>query len=837
MRGLRRNDAPAPAEWAMEELLKDFLAETSEQLEAIGAQLVRFELDPSDTRILANIFRVVHAIKGTCGFLNLPRLEQIAHAAETLIEALRDGSQPTPASVTMVLAAIDRIKFILAELALGNGEPTGDDAKLIGEIAALNSRAARNSGARQAMVVWESGFTPGPTPPERRADTVRISLRTLEQMTALVSELALAQNQLAEAARSETSGTLRKAVQRLAGVAADLRLNVFAARMQPVDRLFVNLHRLVRDLCPKVGKKAELVLEGGGVELDRQLIEAIRDPLTHMIRNAVDHGLETPAERRQAGKPEMGLVRITASRVAGEATIVVADDGRGVDEALIRERVVALGLETLDSVARLSEPELLRYLFWPNFSTASRVSEISGRGVGLDIVRSNIEAVGGSVALTSRRGLGVEVTLCVPLTLAITPTLVLSCRGERYLVPQHAVDAIEEAGGGGAIEAMADALRWRSGAQSWPAARLATLVGLSEGGGSGAEIALRLRVGSERYVLLVDDVIDVQEVVHKDIPSGIPRLPLFAGAAILSDGRVALALDASAIGIRIGASPAGVANVVSDREPLLLEAKFKMLVFRSASGTPRALPLQTVASVDTVLASEIVVADGVSFVRRGGRLIPIVESTTSDLAGSLTLVVLSEGERCVALPAEGAADTIEEDIRLEFPGHGHGVLGVATIAGAPTEILDAFQLIDLGPQRKRQYPMLDRRPHVLLIEPSAMAGEMLVRAMRGWGCRVAWTLTAREGLALATRERNIDVALIGLDIATLDQSDLPRRLLAAQQERPPATYGLTSELGENARARARKSGLIEVLDRFDRASIYAALASAPDDVIVAGEAA
>ena len=459
----------------MKELIKDFAAETAEQLEAIGDQLVRFERDPTDARILANIFRLIHAIKGTCGFLSLPRLERLAHAAETLIENLRQAPQPSAAHVAMVLAAIDRVKSILAAIAVRLAEPPGDDSALIAEMASFDAPA--RGGSATPLKAWEASLAPSSTPPERRADTVRIPLATLESMTVLVQELTLARNQLEDAAEGEQNPRLREAVERISAVSRDLHASVYAIRTQPCERLFANLERLVSDLAAKLGKKVSFIAEGGTVELDRQLIDAVRDPLTHLIRNAVDHGIEPPRERVAAGKPEVGTIRVAARRDAASVSITVSDDGRGIDAVKVRERAIALGMGTQERIGALDEASALQLVFLPSFTTAGSVSTISGRGVGLDIVRTNIEAIGGSIALESRPGHGVSIALTAPLVMATTPAMVLRSGGQRYLIAQAQVEAVEMAADGSRLEAMPDALRWRSGDVSLPAVRFRGLLG------------------------------------------------------------------------------------------------------------------------------------------------------------------------------------------------------------------------------------------------------------------------------------------------------------------------------------------------------------------------
>src|SRR5947209_5297106 len=435
----------------MDELLKDFLTETAEQIEAVGTQLVLLERDPSDAAMIASIFRLVHTIKGTCGFLGLARLGQLAHAAETLIGRIRDGATPTPDAVTVILAAIDRIKMVLTELERTAHEPDGDDSDLVQALDLQSAAAAAEKIHAQPVTTEHDEQQPtlgpnaaartaeDPARPVRRPETIRVAVGALERIMLLVSELVLTRNQLLELTRRQTDDAIKAPLQRLSGLTSDLQDSVMRARMQPVGRLFGSLPRLVRELAGEVGKKIHLVTEGAETELDRQLIELIRDPLTHMIRNCAAHGIETPAERLAAGKPEAGTIRISASHEAGQITINVVDDGRGLDVARIRQKAIAVGLAGEAEVGHMSNDDICRFIFAPGFSTAGAVTSLSGRGVGMDVVRENIEAIGGSIALSSTLGQGTCFSIKIPLTLAIAPALIVQAGDHRFALPQVSV--------------------------------------------------------------------------------------------------------------------------------------------------------------------------------------------------------------------------------------------------------------------------------------------------------------------------------------------------------------------------------------------------------------
>jgi two-component system, chemotaxis family, sensor kinase CheA len=823
----------------MNELLKDFLTESAEQLEAINAQLVRFEQDPSDARIIANIFRLVHAIKGTCGFLNLPRLEKVAHSAETLIDRLRDGAPPDSEMVALVLATVDRIKFLLAALAQGRGEPSGDDEPLIANLrkAAEFARAPRRFLA-PAAPAWEAGFGPGPTPPERRIDTVRISVQTLERMTSLVSELVLTRNQLIEVARASVGDKMLTPLQRLSAVTADLQAGVLAARMLPIERLFGNFHRLVRDLATDLGKKAELVLLGGGTELDRQLIEAIRDPLAHMIRNAVDHGIETPEERLRLGKPEVGVVQVSASQKAGIVTIEVADDGRGLDVVSIRDRALALGLGSREELAALSETEICRFVFAPGFTTVTHMNRISGRGVGLDIVRGNIEQIGGSVNLICGSGRGAVISLRIPLTLAILPAFIVTAGSERFALPQHCVDEIIELDAVGKSPLLyvqgAPVLNIAEG--PLPVANLSDLIRSRTeppAPGSPPGLVLKMRAGVHAFAIIVDEIVDLQEIVLKPLPAPLLQLPLFSAGAILGDGSVVLVLDAAGLAAAIGLPKSSAPQIAPPAEAKTPPARTKVVIFRSGGPALRALPVSAVVRIQRLGPGQVEFADGAFVVRIDGRLIALVRLDRARLVDlsqkSLTALILQLGEERLAVAVDEIVDVVEEEIGGELPGLSHGVLRVAILRGEATEILDPSSFFDPRVRRLERPTDKPAQARVLIVESTGFFRNMIAAALTRSGFGVSAVSDGAEALLAIGRSTPFAAALVDIDLAAVRNGELAREIRAAALSDAPALIGLATHGGRLSQAKARRAGLFSAVGKFDRTGMISAIRSSGAD--------
>ncbi|NPU26988.1 chemotaxis protein CheA, partial [Bradyrhizobium denitrificans] len=514
----------------MDDLLREFLTETSESLDTVDNQLVRFEQEPNNAKILDNIFRLVHTIKGTCGFLGLPRLEALAHAAETLMGKFRDGMPVTGEAVTLILTTIDRIKDLLAQLEANESEPEGEDRDLISELEAMVERgmAAMAAGAAPPPLVpaapaappaapavtqgslidqtLERPLRPGEvsldelerafretaieTPPahekapepkaaapapksepakvEAKAEpkaeapkkaarakanadgevhesdkvanqSIRVNVDTLEHLMTMVSELVLTRNQLLEIARRNEDTEFKVPLQRLSNVTAELQEGVMKTRMQPIGNAWQKLPRIVRDLATELGKQIELEMHGADTELDRQVLDLIKDPLTHMVRNSADHGLETPAERAASGKAEQGTIRLSTYHEGGHIIICIADNGRGLNTERIKAKAVANGLVTEAELEKMTEAQIHKFIFEPGFSTAAAVTSVSGRGVGMDVVRTNIDQIGGTIDIKSVAGEGSSVTIKIPLTLAIVSALIVEAGGDRFAIPQLAV--------------------------------------------------------------------------------------------------------------------------------------------------------------------------------------------------------------------------------------------------------------------------------------------------------------------------------------------------------------------------------------------------------------
>jgi two-component system chemotaxis sensor kinase CheA len=819
----------------MDELLKDFLIESAEHIESVANELVQFERDPTDARIIASIFRLVHTVKGTCGFLSLPRLARLAHATEALIGRLRDGAPATRQRVSLILSAIDRIKFILAELESNASEPHGDDADLI---RALDSECGSDESISDLASPAEPDFShPAGIDPQRfvrNSATIRVSVGALERIMTLVSELVLTRNQLLEVTRRLAEDPIKSPLQRLSSLTSDLQDAVMRARMQPIGRLFSNLPRLVRELAGDLGKKIELLTSGSDTELDRQLIELIRDPLTHMIRNCADHGIEAPRERVAAGKPEAGTIHVSAAHEAGYVNIVIADDGRGLDVDRIRAKAQSLGLAGEAELARMTKDELCGFIFAAGFSTARQVTRISGRGVGMDVVRENIEAIGGTVALATVVGQGTTFTLKIPLTLAIAPALIVETAGHRFALPQHAVvEAVSTASGSSArLERVQGALVLRLRDHVLPVIDLGAFLQLAPARRTieGDLLVVTMRVGVHTFGIIVDAVSDVQEIVVKPLGASLTRLPMFSGNTILGDGSVVLILDPSGLATTLGfdgSNNFSVASVQQGFAPPREATRF--ILFRAGRGTLKALPLSLITRIETVSGARVVTAQGIGVAQYQGRLMPLVpvgDATYEDGAEWPVLVVGVGGEPIGLLVSE-IVDIVEDHLDMEIASGAPGIVGTANIRGEPTEILDAAHYMRLARPEAFERGHA-RRFHILLVDDKRFFRDMLTPVISAAGYRVSTAASGSDALALFGKGAVFDAVVTDIDMPEMDGYTLAQKILEDPRRQSLPILALDAHAGPAVHRAAKAAGMCSAIGKFDRVALAGALGAMLD---------
>jgi two-component system chemotaxis sensor kinase CheA len=866
----------------MDDLLREFVTETNESLDVVDVELVRFEQDPNNAKILANVFRLVHTIKGTCGFLGLPRLEALAHAAETLMGKFRDGLPATNDAVTLILTTIDRIKQILESLEREQREPDGADDDLISDLEGMVERLAPASvpAAPQRAVgtltpqVLERPLRPGedslddlerafretpveprspkpakPAPAEPPKDddnakaanqSIRVTVDTLERLMTMVSELVLTRNQLLELVRRHEDSEFKAPLQRLSNVTAELQEGVMKTRMQPIGNAWQKLPRIVRDLSNELGKQIDLEMQGAETELDRQVLDLIKDPLTHMVRNSADHGLETPEQRRAAGKSENGRIRLSAYHEGGHIIIQIADDGRGLDTARIKAKAIAQGLVAEADADKLSEAQIHKFIFAPGVSTAAKVTSVSGRGVGMDVVRNNIDQIGGTIDVKSAAGVGLSFTVKIPLTLVIVAALIVEAGGERFAIPQIAVIELVRARGRGdhRVERIKDTAVLRLRDKLLPLARLSQLLGIDpEPGDVESGFIVVTQVGSQSFGIVVDSVFHTEEIVVKPLSSKLRHIAMFSGNTILGDGSVIMIIDPNGVAQSLGStvtSQLDAEEAADGRHAAADEQKTSLLVFRAGSAQPKAVPLALITRLEEIDARKIELSNGRHMVQYRGQLMPLVsmnESVRVKGEGAQALLVFSDGARSMALVVDEIVDIVDERLDIQVGGDGSGVLGSAIIKGHATEIIDVGHFLPVAFEDwfRNKEPSKAASPRsLLLIDDSPFFRNMLTPVLQAVGYAVTAAASAPEALAMFKSGRAFDVVVTDIEMPEMSGFEFAERLHGDPLTADLPIIALSSVVSAEAVERGRQVGFYDYVAKFDRQGLIAALKEQAD---------
>ncbi|HEY3736156.1 MAG TPA: chemotaxis protein CheA [Jatrophihabitans sp.] len=749
-----------------DEIVQEFLVESHENLDQLDRDLVDLEQQPGSKELLSSIFRTIHTIKGTSGFLAFSNLESLTHVGENLLSRLRDGELTmTPEIASSLLRMVDTVRSLLAVVERTGSdaddsidvapvvdaikaclETPAEEAKAVAKRAPAKRAPARKAPAA-APIAEELPVTdetpaelveldeqpepevhidafeveadapaahataPVPAGAEEHGEgtarrsvadsTVRVDVDLLDTLVRLVGELVLSRNQILQqadaAVQSGADVELARASQRLNLVASELQESIMKTRMQPIGQLWAKFPRVVRDLGAQLGRNVKLEMDGQETELDRTLLEAVKDPLTHLVRNSIDHGIETPEDRVAAGKPEQGTLLLRAFHESGQVVVEIVDDGKGIDPAKIGAVGVKRGLITEDQLVRMEQREILNLIFRPGFSTAEKVTNVSGRGVGMDVVRTNIERIGGTVDLSSRPGDGTTVRVRIPLTLAIIPALVVGELGERYAIPQANLVELVRVEGADLkrdVEDLAGAPLLRLRGHLLPLVGLANALGLSDRSLASSEslTVVVLQADDIRFGMVVGEVHDTQEIVVKPLGRQFKGIGLYAGATVMGDGGVALILDVGGLAARAGVDnsmtrTAEVRTVEDDRTALLL--------LDLGEGRRAALPLAEVARLEEFESAKIERSGGTEVVQYRDGILPLVRldraiglAPSSETPDPLSVVVHGSGDSLVGIVVDKVLDVVEETVIANNIGARAGVIGSTVVQDRVTDLVD-----------------------------------------------------------------------------------------------------------------------------------------------------
>jgi two-component system chemotaxis sensor kinase CheA len=766
-----------------DDIVREFLVESNENLDLLDRELVFLEKEPQSREKLASVFRSIHTLKGTCGFLGFTKLESVAHVSENLLSKLRDGEmQLTPEITTALLQMVDTIRQMLESIEHHGREGERDDSKLIERLTALQRKGKGGS----AKVEEKAAAPPAPVNAENAAEaaiptmgeilvergaataeevakaikqqeegdprrlgeilveqgavkpreivealqtqqvartaasetSIRVNVEQLDKLMNLVGELVLARNQILRFTAASEDAGVTTSTQRLNHITTELQEGVMKTRMQPIGNIWSKFPRTVRDVATACGKKVRIEMEGQGTELDKTIIESIKDPLTHLVRNSVDHGIEIPEKRVQAGKPEEGRLTLRAFHEGGQVNIEISDDGAGLDGERIRSKAVQRGLIAAEQAGRLSEREIANLIFMPGFSTAENVTNVSGRGVGMDVVKTNIEKIGGTVDVQSRVGAGTTVRMKIPLTLAIIPALVITSGGDRYAIPQVSLLElvhVDEEKAKNAIEYVHGAPVYRLRGKLLPLVHLDQELQMGAATPKDRLNIVVLQADEVQFGLLVDEVNDTEEIVVKPLGKQLKAVTAYAGATIMGDGKVALILDVRGI-----AQSAGVIDETRAQSAAEAHAKFggelvaaqreSLLLVQLSNGGRGAIPLGLVDRLEVLPRSAVerigeqrviqyrekimhlLAVDELLMERRRRPRQPRADAGAS-AEETMHVVVHVDRKRHVGFIVDNILDVVEKPAGECAAGSRPGVLGTQVIQNHVTEILDLEHLL------------------------------------------------------------------------------------------------------------------------------------------------
>ncbi len=985
----------------MDDLLNEFLTETTESLSMLDVELVRLEQNPNDPKLLGNIFRLVHTIKGTCGFLGLPRLEMVAHAGENVLGKIRDGElEVTPVAVSLILEALDQIKAILTALEETETEPEGNDQSLIDRLNAFANSAggAEYSGdepadggslyerlggaeaveavvdlfyrkiladervshffedtdmevqhlrqkafltmafggpsaytgkdlraahahlaekglndshfdvvaghlqatldelqvpeelSRQVMEIVTStrddvlggsapvdeavtGEKAAPSPEgdsgeaqpaagktesastgpgsgskesSVAAQNIRVNVSLLENLMTMVSELVLTRNQLLQILRSQHESEFGGPLQRLNHITSELQEGVMKTRMQPIGNAWAKLPRIVRDLALELDKKIQLEMVGADTELDRQVLELIKDPLTHMVRNSGDHGIEDPAARTAAGKPAVGTITLNAYHEGGHIIIEVKDDGRGLPIEKLKAKALSTGLVSEAELESLSVQQINQFIFKPGFSTAEKVTSVSGRGVGMDVVCTNIEKIGGTVELKSEEGTGTTFIIKIPLTLAIVSALIVESAGERFAIPQISVLELVRASSNTdlSIETINETPVLRLRNRLLPLVSLRNLLALTRAEGPDGEVAAEAeaeenfivvtQVGNYSFGIIVDRVFDTEEIVVKPVAPILRDISIFSGNTILGDGSVIMILDPNGFAAVSGEATTTdtLAESTEAARGTVSDDRVALLLFHAGDASPKAVPLALVARLEEIQLDKIEYSGSVPMVQYRGHLMPLImidDNYELKSSGRQPILVFSDRGRTMGLVVDEIMDIVEETLTVELKSTQSGMIGSSIVEGHATEVIDAAYYLTRAfgdwfeARGSAPGDEASRTKRVLLVDDSPFFLNLLTPLLSVAGYDVTTAENAGEAMAMCEQGRDFDVIISDIEMPGMSGFEFAQAVRNNTRWRDTPIVALSSYTTEADLDRGRKVGFSDYVPKFDRDALLQTL--------------
>ncbi|MEH2436385.1 MAG: chemotaxis protein CheW [Nostoc sp.] len=717
--------------------IEAFLVESYENLNQIEGDIIELEKTSANGEALVRIYRSLHTLKGNCGFLPFPNLESLAHAGENLLSCLRDRQlEITPEIISILLETVDGIRQILSQIQATKQDGDVYDGLRLRDYSALIATLTQLSEVKQTPKPSQSPVNNTQTPqigaetPKDRAGSevnnelteistttsesayIRVNVNLLDQIMNLVGELVLARNQIIEFSTKFKDNSFAGTCQHLSLLTAELQEGVMKTRLQPISSIWQKFPRVTRDLAIASGKEVEVEMEGGETELDKSIIETIKDPLTHLVRNCIDHGIELPAERVACGKPSLGRLFLRAFHESGKVNIEIGDDGRGLNLERLKGRAQQLGLANAVQAATMSKLEVMNLIFLSGFSTAEQVTYLSGRGVGMDIVKSNIEKINGTIEIYSQQGQGTTFKIKIPLTLAIIPALIISSGGDCYAIPQTSLLELVRLEALNSIEILYDVPVYRLRGNLVPLIYLNEVLQQDSVSNLETLSLVIVQVDNYRFGLVVDTIEDIQDIVVKPLGRQLKALSLFAGATVLGDGTVALIIDVVGLANRTGIT-AKQKQLLSENAANSQEqagSRQTILLFEGPQGARMGIPLAIAFRLEEILATAIEKVANQNVFQSYGQILPLIDlykifgdrdrfnnEALATATETLQIIIVSPySELSLGLVVDRILDIVEEPLTIKGIPSRPGVLYCAVIQGQITEIIDIETVIRIA---------------------------------------------------------------------------------------------------------------------------------------------
>lgn len=895
--------------------INEFLIEANEYLSSINSEIMALEKSPDDSDLINSIYRKIHTIKGGANFAHFQKLMDVTHAAESLLDQVRNKTLTLNSDLTdTLLSAVDVISELLKQIESTGKEGDRDMMDILERLilamppveaapspateapkpvepakevkapkpagasapteASPKDKKANNKTANPTASPSKDGKedSSSPTKGQALADSViRVDVNLLDKIMNVVGELVLNRNQISQFANANSLPELTRLVQQLDVITTELQEDIMTTRMQPVGSVFTKFERIVRDLARETGKKISLVIEGKDTELDKTLLEAIKDPLTHLVRNAIDHGIEKPAEREANGKPETGSVVIRAYHEGGQVSIEIKDDGKGIPKDKILQKAIDKGIITSDRGNQLNEKQIFNLLFAPGFSTAEQVTNISGRGVGMDVVKTNVEKIGGKVDIQSVEGHGSTFKLRIPLTLAIVPALTVQSHKHSFAIPQINIMELVRLEGQKRklIETVHGSEFFRRRGELIPIVRLDQVLNLQEpsefdqitdpqatmkvrGRGNALQITNEevdniVVLSSEGRVfgLVVERIVDQEEIVVKPLSHQLKETKVFAGATIMGDGSVALILDAAGLAVRVHLSAERTdtdASVFAEQGIRKADQQ-EMLLVRLADGHLYGVPLAIVNRLEEFRREHVEYVGEQAIVQYRNKPMPMVSvydslgltklnEASKRKDDVLPCIVIVIRDRLFGLMVEEILDITHTEEAMNTDSLDRdGLLGSIFIDGKTVTVLDIYSIIaalklGVGAEGNQENRQTRSRKTILLAEDSPFFRSTAMKSLREEGYSV---VACEDGQAaydyIRAHPEEIGLLLSDIEMPRMTGWELASRIRDDEALNKIPMMAMTTRYSREDQEKGRQCGFSRYLQKFNRSELLDAVES------------